>query len=1311
MKDEKESNGAITYNGNPAIKVCHLFKHQNPASNAVIHEKKNHDEKQSVMFDFVGPSNAVKDLFALPFSDDIGVAVAVHNIGDGRILLDGAVTHDMKEYEIPVTTRKHNKRRRRSRPFHQEGLEKDSSKLRPSPFQSNSRESTHHRVVLTPVGGNEGKEEIEGIEGIEDSSRTATDSHLTDLFTALETHQHSSSLTEIDPFIVQRQLALLQMNSTDTTDYSKDEDDSNQYHDISDILPEPDEYTSHITAQKGSQSSNSIYLDWKFKDYNMLVQSDAIILSNDGQGSTSTDRHPSDQEETPDTQSKLPRNALTIRCAEADRLRLALEQHETKTFQNQVSYAQVLNRNDSKLLDDGTQSTLEDVKESTLSLAPIPFPDFSRVSLHSCALPSTELQTKLREYGYSIQEQHVMDVKDHNNSSNSTGGPSSSPVCMVLDAYLDNIMANVPQLALCLEEGGLIQGVKLLPTSKLPFLRSSDISQSSESTTTMGETKSVFQRQHEPLFSPAMVESNAHMILDFIKTNCAKENQTYLLRRNAGETTVQLLDVTLLSKQRQQKWVHWLAMMSIRFAGQLKNLSFAQSDPVLRREYRQKRRNLLENSLQLLYELADIGGIQNEVICSSIYEQLADSYLIDEDDPSVKDGTNSTFVPFQCSFLQPTEFQKSHQPYSTVTNDGLSKAQDLLSIAVKQLDKKIDGPRKSKLENEALAIQMYGLYHKQINVGLANTRLHLQRYQSSNVMQSLRQVGRSIASASELLLRSCGSKDHTHLKDIVLGYNKLNFIRSLSCQYANLWEECGNFARSFASDGLWRDHGHCAGEDICSLLQDVEWSLSTVIHVIQAPESKSLDEDEIQESLSISVKSKGVINLQYLTGVVPVSEDLALLDYNSSCLDKTNAYLQKQKLMKKEERRVLVAACVCYGRAADIFMRSSGFKSKHDILNISQDDLLSLMLKRLGDGCNEVGKVLQEEALKIIKFQGHATVTKTILLSSAWWFKQALDAFTLCKDKVGVINAAVMHCNLASCAKTRASQESFDDRRSSAVHQDSMDDAICHLECAHGLLEQRDLYDSGVWDMVSKELASAYLFVGARRRDALFDKCTTPIMLLPSITPKVERSIIEPLEKALKIYTALDDGQKIAATSLHLAQYYSKVWASQRNEVQTKEKLSKAFSFYQKSHQYFFTHTLGNEYALSCLILELSNLYKSVSPEKAILSCIDCQNAVSDMAVRHHMKTDDPDMFKKWIAQMTDVVVKLEDNILSLLSVLVKNEKRTRDENSGVFHKLYRDVLTIKLTTHKDVFDDASHSFRLSFILEAVKGHYTKLKN
>jgi hypothetical protein len=70
------------------------------------------------------------------------------------------------------------------------------------------------------------------------------------------------------------------------------------------------------------------------------------------------------------------------------------------------------------------------------------------------------------------------------------------------DAYLDNIMANIPELALCLESKGFVRGCRLLATSAIPR---ADVSSPTDKTLP------------KPLFEPADVELNAAMLMRFLQ--------------------------------------------------------------------------------------------------------------------------------------------------------------------------------------------------------------------------------------------------------------------------------------------------------------------------------------------------------------------------------------------------------------------------------------------------------------------------------------------------------------------------------------------------------------------------------------------------------------------------------------------------------------------------------------------------------------------------------------------------------------------------------------------------------------------------
>lgn len=77
-----------------------------------------------------------------------------------------------------------------------------------------------------------------------------------------------------------------------------------------------------------------------------------------------------------------------------------------------------------------------------------------------------------------------------------------------LDAWLDNMMANVPELAVCYHKQGVVQGYELLKTEDLFLLKG------------MGADGTIS-------FHPQVVHANAAAVLQFLQENCTSEPGAY----------------------------------------------------------------------------------------------------------------------------------------------------------------------------------------------------------------------------------------------------------------------------------------------------------------------------------------------------------------------------------------------------------------------------------------------------------------------------------------------------------------------------------------------------------------------------------------------------------------------------------------------------------------------------------------------------------------------------------------------------------------------------------------------------------------
>ncbi|CAM6129489.1 unnamed protein product [Calypogeia fissa] len=100
---------------------------------------------------------------------------------------------------------------------------------------------------------------------------------------------------------------------------------------------------------------------------------------------------------------------------------------------------------------------------------------------------------------------------------------------MWLDAWLDNVMASVPELAVCYHRNGVVQGYELLKTDDIFLVKG------------LSEDGSAF-------FHPHVVQKNASTVLRFLQDNCKQDPGTYWLLKNSGEDLMQLFDLSVISK-------------------------------------------------------------------------------------------------------------------------------------------------------------------------------------------------------------------------------------------------------------------------------------------------------------------------------------------------------------------------------------------------------------------------------------------------------------------------------------------------------------------------------------------------------------------------------------------------------------------------------------------------------------------------------------------------------------------------------------------------------------------------------------------
>ncbi|TKY53470.1 Erythroid differentiation-related factor 1 [Spatholobus suberectus] len=100
-----------------------------------------------------------------------------------------------------------------------------------------------------------------------------------------------------------------------------------------------------------------------------------------------------------------------------------------------------------------------------------------------------------------------------------------------LEAWLDNVMASVPELAICYHHNGVVQGYELLKTDDIFLLKG-------------------ISEDGTPAFHPYVVQQNGLSVLRFLQDNCKQDPGAYWLYKGAGEDDIQLFDLSVIPKNR-----------------------------------------------------------------------------------------------------------------------------------------------------------------------------------------------------------------------------------------------------------------------------------------------------------------------------------------------------------------------------------------------------------------------------------------------------------------------------------------------------------------------------------------------------------------------------------------------------------------------------------------------------------------------------------------------------------------------------------------------------------------------------------------
>ncbi|UJR27243.1 hypothetical protein I4U23_008538 [Adineta vaga] len=830
-----------------------------------------------------------------------------------------------------------------------------------------------------------------------------------------------------------------------------------------------------------------------------------------------------------------------------------------------------------------------------------------------------------------------------------------------IDCWLDNLMCNVPELAMCYHVDGIVQSYEIMKTEDIPYREGCQ-------------------------FPPSVIRDLATNLLSFLKANATKEGHTYWLFKGPDDDIVKLYDLTSLCETDRDDNPYTLPVASLLY--KMAHNLVLNSDYETRLKESGTIRTLLKHCLDML----DPEKFP-EYYCAAAY--MMSDLFIDDNISEQNWFFNGNETMFESElFKDDLSFEGDKDSVTCACVDIKSLVQPQQHRYRKTPDVPRLGPIHGNLDGRAREALKY------LVAALRSNAIHRRSQSATTNSDEAEQTSNDTINKSKVIIplpyqstRNCSkflidNQNHLtgdrRLKAIILHKAASSYYALVhryeqeknygSClRYLRLALNCHTAELKLQS--IDQNNSSIECRKLLSLIMSVAGDCRLMLsHIISTEEIEKFRE-QYQVINEIDIEIQNTI-------------DEIGIDENSS------EFSWVFELTPVIERN-LYASANAYEYAINI-VRNLGDQEK---------ERFYLLTKRLGNVRNEMGVYWMNRCAQALKTYDQDTTKEITELfrKSFESFDTGIQAFEKIHD---VSNIALLNSNLGRLMRYHAQfyapivngiREEFSQQERQSYHK-SFEYYLRGLK----LVEHRsDLFE--VYRTLSWELSNSYFAMATSLQDH------APLSTMSQ--EDIEKEVIECMTRALKYLDAdLNHPSsdryclaKYRAGTIHhrLASLLHNAFRTEENKIRRKHLRSLASLHYEKALKLFSPHDNPLEY-LRLLVeevaladFELQNATDNSSrlkySQQGLRASFQCQETVG-IIDQHRTSSDSDDYNDNFAQEAQRLLAILNGRIQTFLKEIVKIFKMTT--NKKLLYEDYKEMYSISLrlndtasTFPRDLYD------------------------